>query len=83
MTSLAAGVGLWALAPLFSVRAGQPHLLLAAVRGARGALCRGALACLLRHACLLPILLEENGQWLFDFITDKCHTFDTKLLKVC
>ncbi|XP_013135063.1 PREDICTED: uncharacterized protein LOC106100654 [Papilio polytes] len=93
VTSLAAGVGLWALAPLFSVRAGQPHLLLAAVRGVRGArrvqgaqgaqgaLCRGALACLLRHACLLPILLEENGQWLFDFITDKCHTFDTKLLK--
>ncbi|XP_013178055.1 PREDICTED: uncharacterized protein LOC106125409 [Papilio xuthus] len=80
LTSAAAAVGLWELVPLFSLYHGQPHLMLAGVKGRRE-LCRGALACLLRHACLVPILLEENAQWLFDFITDKCNTFDTKLLK--
>ncbi|CAH2075374.1 unnamed protein product, partial [Iphiclides podalirius] len=80
LTSTAAAIGLWELVPLFSIQHGHPHLMLAAIRS-RGDLCRGAMVCLLRHSCLVPILLEENGQWLFDFITEKCNKFDTKLLK--
>lgn len=81
LTSIAAAIGLWELVPLFSIYHGHPHLMLAAIKS-RSDLCRGAIVCLLRHICLVPILLEENGQWLFDFIMEKCNKFDTKLLKV-
>lgn len=46
-------------------------------------MCRGAVDCLLKERCLVPLLLEDNGQWLFDYITEKCNTFDTMILKVC
>ncbi|XP_022120268.2 uncharacterized protein LOC110996748 isoform X2 [Pieris rapae] len=80
LTCVAAATGLWDLAPVFSVRRGRPELLLAALK-ARGDLCRGALACLLRHRCLVPLLLAHNAQWLFDFVVDRCDSFDTILLK--
>ncbi|CAG4941961.1 unnamed protein product [Parnassius apollo] len=80
LTSTAAAIGLWDLVPLFSICHGHPHLMLSAIKS-RSDLCRGAIVCLLRHSCLVPILLEENGQWFFDFITEKCNKFDTKLLK--
>ncbi|XP_068630740.1 uncharacterized protein [Battus philenor] len=80
LTSIAAAIGLWDLVPLFSIYQGHPHLMLTAIKS-RNVLCRGAVVCLLRHSCLVPILLEENGQWFFDFIIAKCSTFDTKLLK--
>ncbi|XP_047507145.1 uncharacterized protein LOC125051054 isoform X1 [Pieris napi] len=80
LTCVAAATGLWDLAPVFSVRRGRPELLLAALK-ARSRLCRGALACLLRHRCLVPLLLAHNAQWLFDFLADRCDSFDTILLK--
>ncbi|XP_045514613.1 uncharacterized protein LOC123708131 [Pieris brassicae] len=80
LTCVAAATGLWNLAPVFSVRRGRPELLLAALK-ARSRLCRGALACLLRHRCLVPLLLAHNAQWLFDFVADRCDSFDTTLLK--
>lgn len=66
---------------MFSIYRGQPNLFLSALKS-RSDICRGALVCLLKHHCLVPYLLEENGQWLFDFIAEKCKKFDTVILKV-
>ncbi|VVC97249.1 unnamed protein product [Leptidea sinapis] len=79
-TNMAAAIGLWELVPVFSIHRGYPHLFLTALK-ARKDICRGAIMCLLNQPCVLPILLEENGQWLFDFITEKCNQFDTIILK--
>lgn len=81
LTSVAAAIGLWDLVPVFSFHRGYPHLLLNAIKS-RSDICRGALVCLLRQKCLVPILLEENGQWFFDFIAEKCNKLDTIILKV-
>ncbi|XP_052750521.1 uncharacterized protein LOC113511861 [Galleria mellonella] len=80
LSSIAAAIGLWDLVPTFSVHRGFPHLLLAAIKS-RSDICRGALNCLIRHQCIIPLLLEENAQWLFDFIVEKCYKFDTTILK--
>ncbi|CAG4937988.1 unnamed protein product [Colias eurytheme] len=80
LASVAAATGLWELVPVFSIHRGHPNLLLSAIKS-RSDICRGAITCLLNQPCLVPILLEENGQWLFDFISDKCNNFDTLLLK--
>ncbi|XP_050669019.1 uncharacterized protein LOC126968206 [Leptidea sinapis] len=80
LTTVAAAIGLWELVPVFSIHRGYPHLFLTALK-ARKDICRGAIMCLLNQPCVLPILLEENGQWLFDFITEKCNQFDTIILK--
>lgn len=81
LSSFAAAVGLWDLVPMFSIHRGHPHLLLSALKS-RSEICRGAIDCLLGQRCLVPLLLEENGQWLFDYIIEKCSQFDTTLLKV-
>ncbi|KAG6446391.1 hypothetical protein O3G_MSEX004408 [Manduca sexta] len=81
LTSFAAAIGLWDLVPAFSIQRGHPNLLLVAIKS-RKDICRGALNILLTYQCLVPLLLEENGQWLFDYITDKCDQFDTIILKV-
>ncbi|XP_028171094.1 uncharacterized protein LOC114360559 isoform X1 [Ostrinia furnacalis] len=80
LSSIAASIGLWDLVPIFSVHRGQPNLMVTALK-ARSELCRGALDCLLGQRCLVPLLLEENAQWLFDFLIEKCNKFDTKILK--
>ncbi|KAL4710486.1 hypothetical protein ACJJTC_008888 [Scirpophaga incertulas] len=80
LTSIAAAIGLWKIVPVFSMYRGQPNLILAAIQS-RSDICRGALNCLLDHKCLVPLLLEENHQWLFDFIIEKCKNFDTTILK--
>ncbi|XP_039749301.1 uncharacterized protein LOC120626080 [Pararge aegeria] len=80
LTSIAAAVGLWEVVPVFSIHRGHPSLLLNAIKF-RSDICRGALVCLLKQKCLVPKLLEENGQWFFDFITEKCNKFDTIILK--
>ncbi|XP_059060300.1 uncharacterized protein LOC131853429 [Achroia grisella] len=80
LSSVAAGLGLWDILPMFSIHCGSPHLLLAAIKS-RKDICRGALGCLIREPCLVPLLLEENAQWLFDFIVGKCYTLDTTILK--
>lgn len=80
MSSFSAAVGLWDLVPVFSIHRGHLNLLLAAIK-ARNSVCRGAINCLLQQRCIVPLLLEENGQWLFDFIMEKCDEFDTKILK--
>ncbi|XP_064071326.1 uncharacterized protein LOC113393459 [Vanessa tameamea] len=80
LTCVAAAIGLWELVPVFSIHRGYPHLLLNAIKS-RSDICRGAIVCLLQHKCLVPILLEENGQWLFDLIAEKCNQLDTIILK--
>ncbi|XP_046960114.1 uncharacterized protein LOC124530164 [Vanessa cardui] len=80
LTCVAAAIGLWELVPVFSIHRGYPHLLLNAIKS-RSDICRGAIVCLLQHRCLVPILLEENGQWLFDLIAEKCNQLDTIILK--
>lgn len=82
LSCFAAAVGLWDLVPVFNIYRGYPNLLLSALKS-RSNMCRGAVDCLLKERCLVPLLLEDNGQWLFDYITDKCNTFDTMILKVC
>lgn len=82
LCSISASLGLWDLVPMFSIHRGNPTLLLSAMK-ARGELCRGAIDCLLRQKSVVPMFLEENGQWLFDFISEKCNKFDTRILKVC
>lgn len=81
LSSFAAATGLWDLVPVFSIHRGHLHLLLSAIK-ARRHVCRGAINCLLQQRCVVPLLLEENGQWLFDYIVEKCGEFDTKILKV-
>lgn len=81
LSSFTVAVGLWDLVPEFNICRGYPHLLLAAMKS-RNNICRGAINCLLQQRCLLPLLLEENGQWLFDFITGNCKKFDILILKV-
>lgn len=81
LSSFAAAVGLWDLVPVFSIHRGYPHLLLSALKH-RSDMCRGAVNCLLGQRCLVPLLLEENGQWLFDYIVENCSKFDTTILKV-
>lgn len=78
---MAAAIGLWDLVPTFSVHRGNPSVLLKAMES-RSKLCRGAFNCLLRQRSVVPLLLEEDGQWLLDFITENCKTFDLKILKV-
>ncbi|XP_075970698.1 uncharacterized protein LOC142973045 [Anticarsia gemmatalis] len=80
LSSFAAAVGLWDLVPVFSIHRGYPYIMLSALK-ARNDMCRGAIDSLLRQRCLVPLLLEENGQWLFDYIIDKCNKFDTTILK--
>ncbi|CAH0627045.1 unnamed protein product [Chrysodeixis includens] len=80
LSCFAAAVGLWDLVPVFNIYRGYPNLLLSALKS-RSNMCRGAVDCLLKERCLVPLLLEDNGQWLFDYITDKCNTFDTMILK--
>lgn len=67
--------------PMFSIHRGYPNLLLSALKS-RSDICRGAINCLLGERCLVPLLLEENGQWLFDYIVENCKKFDTNILKV-
>lgn len=81
LSSIAAAIGLWDLLPMFSIHRGHPTLMLTALK-ARSDLCRGALNSLLSERCLVPLLLEENAQWLFHFVTGQCNKFDTKILKV-
>lgn len=81
LSSFAAAVGLWDLVPFFSIHRGHPHFMLSALKS-RSGICRGAIDCLLGQICLVPLLLEENGQWLFDYIIENCHKFDTTVLKV-
>ncbi|KAM3962285.1 RCC1 and BTB domain containing protein claret [Aphomia sociella] len=80
LSSIAAAIGLWELVPKFSVHRGCPRLMLAAIKSRRD-MCRGALNCLLQQSSVVPLLLEENAQWLFDFIVEKCYNLDTALLK--
>ncbi|PZC79028.1 hypothetical protein B5X24_HaOG216979 [Helicoverpa armigera] len=80
LCSFSAAVGLWELAPVFSIHSGHPSLLLSALKS-RKDLCRGAIHCLLEQSCIVPLLLEENGQWLFDYIIENCSKFDTDILK--
>ncbi|KAJ8731958.1 hypothetical protein PYW08_014688 [Mythimna loreyi] len=80
LSSFAAAVGLWDLLPMFSIHRGHPHLMLSALKS-RSEMCRGAIDSLLRERCLVPLLLEENGQWLFDYIIQHCDKFDTTILK--
>ncbi|CAH0728821.1 unnamed protein product, partial [Brenthis ino] len=80
LTSIAAAIGLWELVPVFSIHRGYPNLLLNAIKS-KNDICRGAILCILKEQCLVPILLEENGQWFFDFIAEKCNKFDTIILK--
>ncbi|XP_063532563.1 uncharacterized protein LOC134743150 [Cydia strobilella] len=79
LTSIAAAIGLWALVPLFSTHCGHPALILTALKSRK--LCRSAINCLLQQLYIVPLLLVENAQWLFDFIAEKCDSFDTKILK--
>lgn len=81
LSSIAAAIGLWELVPTFSVHRGHPHLMVTALKS-KNELCRGAINSLLGQRCLVPLLLEENAQWLFDFLIEKCNKFDTKILKV-
>lgn len=81
MCSFAAAVGLWDLVPVFSIQRGHPYILLSALKS-RSDMCRGAIACLLKQRCLVPLLLEQNGQWLFEHIVEKCNELDTNILKV-
>ncbi|KAL0892074.1 hypothetical protein ABMA27_015289 [Loxostege sticticalis] len=80
LSSIAAAIGLWELVPTFSVHRGHPHLMVTALKS-KNELCRGAINSLLGQRCLVPLLLEENAQWLFDFLIEKCNKFDTKILK--
>ncbi|XP_050557466.1 uncharacterized protein LOC118261981 [Spodoptera frugiperda] len=80
LSSFAASVGLWHMLPMFSIHRGYPNLLLSALKS-RSDICRGAINCLLGERCLVPLLLEENGQWLFDYIVENCKKFDTNILK--
>lgn len=80
LTTYAVAIGLWNLIPVFSIHRGHPYILLSALKS-RNNMCRGAIDCLLRQRCLVPLLLEENGQWLFDYITENCKEFDTTILK--
>ncbi|XP_047986444.1 uncharacterized protein LOC125226505 [Leguminivora glycinivorella] len=79
LTSIAAAIGLWDLVPVFSTHCGHPALILNALKSRK--LCRSAINCLLQQLYIVPLLLEENAQWLFDFIAEKCDSFDTKILK--
>ncbi|KAG7299743.1 hypothetical protein JYU34_016746 [Plutella xylostella] len=80
LCSVAAAIGLWDLVPTFSVHRGNPSVLLKAMES-RSKLCRGAFNCLLRQRSVVPLLLEEDGQWLLEFITENCKSFDLKILK--
>ncbi|KAJ0179818.1 hypothetical protein K1T71_004409 [Dendrolimus kikuchii] len=80
LSSFTVAVGLWDLVPVFNVCRGFSHLLLTAIKS-RNDMCRGAMNCLLKQRCLVPLLLEENGQWLFDYITGNCDKFDMLVLK--
>ncbi|RVE54365.1 hypothetical protein evm_000850 [Chilo suppressalis] len=80
LSSIAAAIGLWEELPKFSVHRGQPNLILAAVK-VRKDICRGTLNYLLDQTCLVPLLLEENPKWLFDFLVERCNKFDTIILK--
>lgn len=82
LTAMAAAIGLWDLVPIFSTHCGHPNLILTALKS-KSDICRGAISCLLQQRYLVPLLLEENAQWLFDFLTDNCSKFDTRILKVC
>ncbi|XP_073951548.1 uncharacterized protein [Choristoneura fumiferana] len=80
LTAIAAAIGLWDLVPVFSTHCGHPNLILAALKS-KSDICRGAISCLLQQRYIVPLLLEENAQWLFDFLTDNCRKFDTRILK--
>ncbi|OWR54740.1 hypothetical protein KGM_215867 [Danaus plexippus plexippus] len=80
LSCVAACIGLWEFVPIFSVHRGNPILLLNAIKS-KSVICRGAIVALLNQKCLVPVLLEENGQWFFDFIAEKCNKFDTIILK--
>ncbi|CAB3243026.1 unnamed protein product [Arctia plantaginis] len=80
LCSFAASVGLWDVVPVFSIQRGYPYILLYALKS-RNDMCRGAIDCLLKQRCLVPLLLEQNGQWLFDYIVDKRNELDTNILK--
>ncbi|CAG9560566.1 unnamed protein product [Danaus chrysippus] len=80
LSCVAACIGLWEFVPIFSIHRGNPILLLNAIKS-KSVICRGAIVALLNQKCLVPVLLEENGQWFFDFIAEKCNKFDTIILK--
>ncbi|CAG9784994.1 unnamed protein product [Diatraea saccharalis] len=80
LSCIAAAIGLWDNLPTFSIHCGLPNLILVAVK-ARNDICRGALNCLLGQTCLTPFLLEEDPQWLFDYIVERSKKFDTIILK--
>ncbi|KAI5645323.1 regulator of chromosome condensation (RCC1) repeat domain-containing protein [Phthorimaea operculella] len=80
LASITAAIGLWDLLPVFTIHRGHPSIMLSAIKS-RSSLCRGAVSCLLNYKCLVPLLLEENAQWLFHFITGNCSKFDTTILK--
>lgn len=80
LSCFAAHLGLWSLLPIFNIHRGLPNLILIALKS-RVDICRGALNLLVRQRNMVP-LLDENSQFLFDFISSKCYEFDAKLLKV-